>query len=196
MGYGLLIPHSASLHICHCKTYFSNSMFNVIQQSRTTVRDTWLVWPPQHHHSSRRLLPRILGSSPSPCQSASLVAPGDPLLPFPASSPSENTVVQSWARADGKVDETPLPPNKHCFLFTFFFCYLVREKENLASFLPFPSETLCSQPLNLSWVRVWEKNRLKKHKKHTQGTRRSLCTLSVTLPPSLSPFLPLPTLPL
>lgn len=162
-------------------------MSNIKQERRTTKRNTWLEWPPQRHHSSRRLLPTSPGSSSSPCQSASLVAPGGPPLPLPA-SPSENTVVQSWARAEGKVNETPLPQNKHyIYFFTFFFSYLVREEANLAPFLPFPKENLCSQPLNLSWVRVWEKNRLKKHKKYTQGTRRSLCTLSVTLSiPSLS----------
>lgn len=114
-------------------------------------RNTWLIWPPQHHHSSGRLLPRSPGSSPSPCRSEGLVAPGGPALLLPASSPSGNTVVQGWARAEGRFIKTgPLPQYTHCF----YLFFPTERKERKCPPPLFTSKNLCSPPLNLCWTTV------------------------------------------
>lgn len=78
-----------------------------------------------------------------------------------------------------KVGETPLPQNKHCVIYLFLLLVGEWDKANRAPSLP--PFALCHW---LSAERVWVKSRLKKHK---QGTRRSLITLSAPLSfPSLS----------
>lgn len=139
------------------------------------MQNTWLEWPPQHHHSSGRLLPKSLGLSPSPCQSVGLVAPGGPPLPLPASSPSRNTVLPSWARAEGRANMSTPPPK-------YTLCFYLSVSDSFPAFslwesLFSTSESLLSEcEWRTGWKDTW----------NTQRTRRSLCTLFHT-----DPFLPL-----
>lgn len=138
------------------------------QNSKIKARNTWWVWPLQHRRNFGRLWPRCPGSLPSPCRSGGRGAPGGPPLPLPARSPSRNTVVQSWTRAEGWGDKRHPPqkmtPTLYFWLFFFGLCLFLAEwekKRSLTLCFPFfPSEKLSSPPLSLRWVRVWVTNRL------------------------------------
>lgn len=153
------------------------------------MRNTWLVWSLQHRHSSGRLWPRSPGSSPSPCQSEGLAAPGDPPLLLPAFSPSMNAA-QSWAHKAAIliIDRTHFPKLNTISTFSLVDASYVLSDWSRELF-PFPlsaSEYICSLPLILWWMSVSEEQAEKKpHKKHTQQMGRSLCTLPFTfsIPP-------------